>query len=49
MELDVKRNEEEDDVLIRAGIDPEKMEYMTGSERRRILSEAGLNPAEFDF
>ncbi len=48
MELDVKRNEE-DDVLIRAGIDPEKMEYLTGSERKRILVIAGLNPDEFDF
>ncbi len=48
MEPDVKRNEE-DDVLIRAGIDPEKMEYLTGSERRKILVKAGLNPTEFDF
>ncbi len=49
MEMDVKKIEEEDDVLIRAGIDPEKMEYLTGSERRRILINAGLDPAEFDF
>lgn len=49
MEMDIKKIKEEDDVLIRAGIDPEKMEYLTGSERKRILVEAGLNPAEFDF
>ncbi len=49
MEPDVKKMEEDDDVLVRAGIDPEKMEYLTGSERRRILINAGLDPAEFDF
>ncbi len=48
MEPDVKRNEE-DNVLVRAGIDPEKMEYLNGSERRRILINASLNPDEFDF
>ena len=38
-----------DDVLIRAGVDPEALEYMTGSERREILINAGLNPKDFDF
>ncbi len=42
------RNTDED-VLIRAGIDPEKMEYLSGKERRSILKKAGLNPDEFDF
>ncbi len=42
-------NNSDDDVLIRAGIDPEKMEYLTGNERRNILRNAGLNPDEFDF
>ncbi len=39
----------DEDVLIRAGIDPEKMEYLPGKERRSILKKAGLNPDEFDF
>ena len=38
-----------DDVLVRAGIDPEAMGYLTGRERREILIRAGLNPREFDF
>ena len=37
------------DVLVRAGIDPEAMGYLTGRERREILIRAGLNPREFDF
>ncbi len=49
MEMDVKKIEEGDDVLICVGIDPEKMEYLTGSERRRILIKAGLDPSEFYF
>ena len=40
---------ETDDVLIRAGIDPEAMGYLTGKERREILIRAGLNPKDFDF
>ena len=40
---------ETDDVLIRAGIDPEAMGYLTGKERREMLIRAGLNPKEFDF
>ena len=35
--------------LIRAGIVPEKLEYMRGEERRKILLEAGLEPMAFDF
>ena len=41
--------EEDHDELYRAGIDPEKLGYLTGEERRRILSAAGLNPEEYDF
>ena len=40
---------ETDDILVRAGIDPEAMGYLTGKERREILIRAGLNPKEFDF
>ena len=47
--VDVDRVFETDDVLVRAGIDPEALGYMTGSERREILLRAGLNPKEFDF
>ncbi len=43
------RTAEDDDILVRAGIDPEALGYMTGSERREILIHAGLNPKEFDF
>lgn len=39
---------ETDDVLIRAGIDPEALEYMTGAERKEILKRAGLNLGEID-
>ena len=41
--------EEEHNELTDAGIDPEKLEYMSGDERRVILENAGLNPDEFDF
>ena len=36
-------------ILIEAGIDPEKMEYLRYDERVRILIAAGLDPAAFDF
>ena len=49
MPIEVNGQFETDDVLIRAGIDPEAMGYLTGKERREILIRAGLNPAEFDF
>ncbi len=52
METEAKKSEvysSDEDVLIRVGIDPEKMEYLTGKERRKILIKAGLNPDEFDF
>ena len=41
--------DEEADELGRAGIDPEKMGYLSGRERRRILRRAGLDPDKFDF
>ena len=47
--MDYSGTLETDDVLVRAGIDPEAMEYMTGAERRESLLRAGLNPKEFDF
>ena len=47
-ELDELYNENED-VLILAGLDPEKMEYLPAAERKRLLEEAGLDPREFDF
>lgn len=47
--MDYSGTLETDDVLVLAGIDPEAMGYLTGSERREILIRAGLNPAEFDF
>ena len=40
---------ETDDILVRAGIDPEAMGYLSGKERKEILVRAGLNPKEFDF
>ena len=46
---DYDKASDTDDVLVRAGIDPEAMGYLTGSERREILIRAGLNPREFDF
>ena len=49
MPIEVNGQFETDDVLIRAGIDPEAMGYLTGKERREILIKAGLNPKEFDF
>ena len=49
MPIEVNGQFETDDVLVQAGIDPEAMEYMSGSERREILIKAGLNPKEFDF
>ena len=36
--MDYSGKLETDDVLVVAGIDPEVMEYMTGAERREILS-----------
>lgn len=47
--MDYSGTLESDDVLIRAGIDPEAMGYLTGSERKEILIRVGLNPVEFDF
>lgn len=47
--MDYSGTLETDDVLVRAGIDPEAMGYLTASERREILIRAGLNPKEFDF
>ena len=41
--------EEETDERGRAGIDPEKMGYLSGRERRLILRRAGLDPDKFDF
>lgn len=35
--------------LIRAGIIPEYLEFMKGEERQKILMNAGLDPAAFDF
>ncbi len=49
MVLDYSGTLDSDDVLIRAGIDPEALGYLTGAERRQILLQAGLNPREFDF
>lgn len=40
---------ENEDVLILAGLDPEKMEYLPAAERKRLLEDAGLDPREFDF
>ena len=37
MPIEVNGQFETDDVLIRAGIDPEAMGYLTGKERREIL------------
>ncbi len=47
MRLD--EDENDDDELVRAGIDPEAMGYLTGSERRKILVGAGLDPRKYDF
>ena len=47
--FDYRGTLETDDVLVRAGIDPEALGYLTGAERREILLLAGLNPREFDF
>ena len=41
--------EDEPDELRRAGIDPEKMGYLSGRERRLILRRAGLDPDKYDF
>lgn len=41
--------QEEHSELLLAGIDPEKMGYLSGKERRRILERAGLNPKDYDF
>lgn len=38
-----------EDVLILAGLDPEKMEYLPAAERKKLLEDAGLDPMEFDF
>lgn len=35
--------------LQKAGLDPELLEYMDLSERIHILTDAGLDPAEYDF
>ena len=32
-----------------AGLNPEELEFMDASERRKILDAAGLNPDAFDF
>ena len=40
---------ENEDVLILAGLDPEKMEFLPAAERKRLLEDAGLDPREFDF
>lgn len=45
---DILYNDNED-VLILAGLDPEKMEYLPAAERKRLLEEAGLDPVKFDF
>ena len=48
--LDAKRNyDRAADELRRAGIDPEKMGYLSGRERRLILRRAGLDPDKYDF
>ena len=47
--MDYSGTLETDDVLVSAGIDPEAMGYLTGSERREILVRAGLDPKDFDF
>ncbi len=47
--LNFMQQEEEHDELRRAGIDPERLEYMSSSRRRQILKEAGLDPSEYDF
>lgn len=41
--------DEEPYELEKAGIDPEKMGYLSGRERRLILRRAGLDPEKFDF
>ena len=51
-ELDFLYNmerEEESERLSRAGIDPEKLEYMPSTQRRQILAHAGLDPDDYDF
>ena len=35
--------------LQRAGLDPEKLEFMNLADRVQLLKDAGLNPAEYDF
>ena len=35
--------------LEQAGLDPEKLGFMRGEERRLVLVGAGLNPEEYDF
>lgn len=37
------------DELITAGLDPNELEAMDYSERRKALEESGLNPDDYDF
>lgn len=42
-------DDSEETELMRAGVVPEELEYMSGEERKKILEAAGLNPEEYDF
>ena len=42
-------DDEDHDELYEAGIDPEELEFMGLTERREILTQAGLDPDDYDF
>jgi hypothetical protein len=47
--MDYKKNENLNENLIDAGLDPEELDDMDYFERREILENAGFDPDDFDF
>ena len=47
--MEEEKEEEDRYELYAAGIDPEKLEYMSEDERREVLEDAGLDLDDYDF
>jgi hypothetical protein len=47
--MDYEKNENLNENLIDAGLDPEELDDMDYFERREILENAGFDPDDFDF
>lgn len=48
-ESDDSFEEDQEDILLEAGLDQSDLEFMDEDERRETLEDAGLDPDDFDF